>query len=304
MKTLTHQTVRDLHWAVNSTSPYTLDGLCHWFDDSAWFAELLAALNARPQPLIDAIAQKKLTALGIYFESLWQFYFLHHPDYEVIAQNLQIIIDKQTLGELDIVVQNVHTQRVTHIELSCKFYMNIANRASLQPLNCWYGPNLADNLEIKYTKTINQQLPFVQLPQVKEYLEQRNIFIDESIAIIKGNAFYPAQTNHSNYWLSTDELKQLPSKSQYRILEKSDWLALQILDTKVLNAGSLLQHFAIKGSDFKPTQVSVFNEHATQSTIEEQGRDKEMEESHRVFVVSDTWLHNAKKHLQPLTMNS
>lgn len=288
MQIPTHQTVRDLHWAINSTSPYILEGLYLWCDNSPWFEDFLNELNAHPQPLMDYIAKNKSTALGIYFESLWQFYFSHHPEYEIIAQNLQIIIDKQTLGELDLVVKHVHTKQVTHIELSTKFYMNIANNTTLTPLDCWYGPNLADNLDIKYHKTLSHQLPFVQQSPVLDYLNSHGVQINRSIAILKGRAFYSFNKDEAkqHYWLAPNNLSQLDENSTYHILDKADWLAEKIKPDNsltLLTADQCQSHFLNLGDDFKPTQAAIFNSNS--------------QEYARVFIASNAWLHTAQQRL-------
>ena len=43
--------------------------------------------------------------------------------YEVIAHSIQLIENKQTLGELDYIIQSNETNEIIHIELAYKFYL-------------------------------------------------------------------------------------------------------------------------------------------------------------------------------------
>lgn len=161
---LNQQTVRDLAWSLWGPTllehciPYTEDN--QFPVDIAW----LKALDKNSQILTAYLATKNTRLLGTYFEALWQFYFSHHPRFKYCINNLQVFGSsvegkdtKQTLGEFDVLVQD-DSQKCYHIELACKFYLEIPNngRQSL-----WLGPNCHDRLDIKYDKTHNKQLPLL-----------------------------------------------------------------------------------------------------------------------------------------------
>ena len=112
--------------------------------------------------------------LGKLAEELFGFWLKQNNQYTVVFENLQIIDNKQTLGELDICVYNSSSKKHTHIELVTKFYLY--NPAyDCNDIEAWIGPNRNDSLKNKIKKLTNKQLPLLFNPTTKEKLTEFNL---------------------------------------------------------------------------------------------------------------------------------
>jgi hypothetical protein len=125
-----HQSVRDLAWAISSP-PLVLqpDQSCRW-PDSRWYQcayeeslPWFRKVDEDPSELEDMLDKQKDRRLGKVFETLWLYWFSHHPRYEVIENNLQIIVDGETLGEIDFIVFDKVSNQMVHWEVAVKFYL-------------------------------------------------------------------------------------------------------------------------------------------------------------------------------------
>ena len=92
MYELRHQAVRDLVWCCFSAPmmrelPGSNATILPFNNDSLW--PWLIALDQQPDALFEHIAKIKSTRLGIYYETLWHFYFSQHPEWELLQHNLQ-----------------------------------------------------------------------------------------------------------------------------------------------------------------------------------------------------------------------
>ncbi len=81
-------------------------------------------------------------------------------NYKVLYENVQIIEDKNTIGEIDFIIENIHTKQITHVELAYKFYLFDPN-LSLEAINNWIGPNRNDSLKEKLEKLKRKQFPLL-----------------------------------------------------------------------------------------------------------------------------------------------
>ncbi|WP_320814421.1 DUF1853 family protein [Flavobacterium sp.] len=81
-------------------------------------------------------------------------------NFKVLYENVQIIEDKKTIGEIDFIIENKITKQITHIELAYKFYLFDPNISS-EPLNNWIGPNRNDSLKEKLEKLKTKQFPLL-----------------------------------------------------------------------------------------------------------------------------------------------
>lgn len=299
-----HSVVRDLYWAINSPSlidatelthelsPDFTTGLTHWQDFSDAFIHQLEQLDQHPAPLLNWLADRlppnRPPRLGLYFEALWHFYFDTHPNYQVIKHNLPIrTLNHQTLGELDLVVNDLSRDCVMHIELAVKFYL--ALKRFFQPmasvgdnLEAYIGPGLKDRLIDKYLHTLNHQLPL----STSEEVLNLGIHIDEKHAIFKGRLFRPWHlSNDSHYrWLPEKDLHLLPADNRYRILESTDWFAEKLMDTDISQLSLSAQ---LSAPLQKPRQVAMFD-------------PSEGRELTRYFIVPDQWEVSAEASFEAL----
>jgi len=189
-----NQSVRDLAWAISAPPIVSsVSDPCHW-PASSWyqyiFKDTLLWFNELDQDcssLDSLLSGQKDRRLGKHFETLWFYWLSHHPRYEVLAHNLQIIIDGETLGEIDFILFDKKDKQVLHWEMAVKFYLGIGD--TRQMCN-WYGPNLRDRLDIKVNHLLNKQSMISKDRRVVEWLQKQGLVIDQCAVILKGRLYY------------------------------------------------------------------------------------------------------------------
>ena len=80
--------------------------------------------------------------------------------YDLLYENIQIIENKKTLGELDFIIKEKSSDHIIHLELAYKFYLFDPNISS-ETLNNWIGPNRNDSLREKLEKLKTKQFPLL-----------------------------------------------------------------------------------------------------------------------------------------------
>lgn len=111
--------------------------------------------------------QKKLR-LGKWIEIFTAFQLQQIDGIEFITENLQIRNNKQTIGELDVLL--LQNEKPIHLEIAYKFYLYDDTQVYTNFLDYWIGPNRTDSLMLKLKKLINKQLPLLYKPETKEVL--------------------------------------------------------------------------------------------------------------------------------------
>lgn len=81
-------------------------------------------------------------------------------NYKVLYENVQLIEDKKTIGEIDFIISKNSTNQLIHIELAYKFYLYDPEISS-EIINNWIGPNRNDSLKEKLEKVKNKQFPLL-----------------------------------------------------------------------------------------------------------------------------------------------
>jgi uncharacterized protein len=97
-------------------------------------------------------------------------------NYRVLYENIQIIENKKTIGEIDFIIKEIASGQVIHLELAYKFYLFDPSLSS-KPINNWIGPNRNDSLREKLEKLKRKQLPLLYHNCAKAKFN--NIKIDE-----------------------------------------------------------------------------------------------------------------------------
>jgi hypothetical protein len=186
--------VRDLHWALSSPPLIRPAGSAGWIAPS-WFTEIahdyqprLLELDRDPGSLRNAVQQRTDKRLGAYFEALWRFWLETNGRYRLIHANLPLRDARRTLGELDLLVEDSVTGRTLHWELAVKFYLGVGDT---RRLDCWWGLNWRDRLDIKTSHLERHQIRLAGSPIGRDVLKSLGIHVDEIGIIVKGRLFYP-----------------------------------------------------------------------------------------------------------------
>jgi len=112
--------------------------------------------------------------LGHQIEYIFKQLLDHAERYAVLAHNVQILRDKNTIGELDFIVEDrFRESKKIHIELTYKFY--IIDDTIEEPIHRLIGPNRKDSFFTKMEKTRDKQLPLAFTPEGRTTLSKLNI---------------------------------------------------------------------------------------------------------------------------------
>lgn len=303
---LQHQAVRDLAWCCFSAPimrelPGTEAIMLPIGKDEHW--EWLAELDQKPDALLAQIAQVKSTRLGIYYETLWRFYFSQQQAWELLHHNLQVERNGNTLGALDFLCRNNADH--WHIETAVKFYLCKANNAQEAfHWNNWIGPSSHDRLDLKLMHLAQHQLPLHHTPEAMAQLHDLYPAVSnwKTGLCLQGYLFSPAANhyhpeysveNHGDgyWWHLRDFLYHLHEHAevQWIILERQRWLSpAHCIDAdELIKSEDLTRSLQQQvGEMRRPLLLAAMTEQKlTNNTII-------WRESSRGFVVPDDWPKN------------
>jgi len=188
---------------------------------------------------IDDIARldmPKYLRLGNRLEHFFSFIIQESKDFEMLAQNIQIIENKVTLGELDFIIKNLKNNEIYHIELGGKLYLYDPNLEG--ELARWVDPNYTDSLLKKLDKLQTFQFPLLHHSFTQKTLTLLKIDpsqITQKICLkvrlflpfsLKGTIpLYVEVQNIKGYYLKIFEFTKLEyADYQYFLPEKQDWI--------------------------------------------------------------------------------
>ena len=196
-------------------------------------------MDQQPDELLAQIAQVKSTRLGIYYETLWRFYFSQQPEWELLQHNLQVERKGNTLGAFDFLCRR--GSEYWHIETAVKFYLcHASNPDDAHDWHHWLGPASHDRLDLKLAHLRQHQLP---LHNTAEAITQLQSLYPEgaewkSGLCLQGYLFSPAPAeyrpafsgkHHGNgYWWHLHDFLQYLSEhtdTEWIILERQRWLS-------------------------------------------------------------------------------
>lgn len=154
-------------------------------------------------------------------------------NYKIIFENTQIFKGKETIGELDFIIEELQSKKIIHLELAYKFYLFDPNISEIQIEN-WVGPNRKDSLIEKLDKLRLKQFPLLAHPSTKSILQNINIGeITQALCLLvslfipyeyKSN-FTPTIRNAlRGYYLNIESFKGLNHLgNRYYIPSKKEW---------------------------------------------------------------------------------
>lgn len=301
---LRHQAVRDLAWCCFSAPmmrelPGSNAAILPFTNDSLW--PWLIALDQQPDALIEHIARIKSTRLGIYYETLWHFYFSNHPEWELLQHNLQVERNGITLGAFDFLCRR--GSEYWHIETAVKFYL--CNATSVEDAchwHHWIGPASHDRLDIKLARMRQHQLPLHQTMEAKTQLQMLYPEAGQwkTGLCVQGYLFSPANTDYSpafsseyhgrGYWWHLQDFFQYQrehSQIEWIALERQQWLSpVQINDAEKMKSADLLAQLEQQVDEMKRPLLLAALKKVNPA-------DNYWQEEWRAFVVPDQW-HDKK----------
>ena len=177
--------------------------------------------------------------LGHYFEALVGYLFQASSGFRVLAQNRTIVADKRTLGELDLLIQDLATGRVIHLELALKFYLWVPGQRN--PV--WVGSGLHDFMADKVQRLHQHQLRLPDLARARQCWPADLPYPTEHRLWMPGRLYVPESSQvlgvpHTQFrdtpftlnsqallssWCESEPSAQSPSPA----IRKADWLVGQ-----------------------------------------------------------------------------
>lgn len=240
---LTHAHVRHLYWSICSQELAFVPGVSPLSNVNTetvrhWCIEL----DQNPEPLETYIAQREHRLLGSYFEVLWQFFFTHFSDWQLLGSRIQIPPTGPTLGELDILCLPPNKEPL-HVELAIKVYLQHPDFNGSENHH-WLGPRTNDRLDLKLDKLHQKQFRMLEQPATQETLNHYHLPLNAGTAsVIKGYLFRPflKETSnlqqaslkpdsvnpdcHNGHWIHANQVQHvLEQHSHWQIIDKWQWL--------------------------------------------------------------------------------
>lgn len=291
--------VRDLAWTL--LSPPLLGQTArpqrHPLQASRWHREperlfdWLHEQDRAPDELLAWLAHKPLHRLGLYYERLWQFALRAAPDVDVVAYNLPIRQNGQTLGELDLLLRDDEGEH--HLELAVKFYLGPSDGNGGDAAR-WLGPGSHDRLDLKLTHLAQHQLPLSSRREARSVLHDVQMNATTAAFWLGGYLFQPwpqgctpphgANPAHlRGQWLHRRDWATFTAPHPdacWQPLPRLAWLAPARVNASERWSGETFQQWL----DTLPAQAGA---HLLVRLEEDQaGVWQEME---RVFLLSDNW---------------
>ena len=295
---LTNAHLNKIYWAIFSPSLLSYPFSANYIKDDEHKASvlmLLQELDAASNQVNEYFSELGKMPMGKYFEQLL-FYILNQDNrYERLLQNHQILEEKRTVGEIDLILKDTKTGEMEHWEIALKFYLQSqCSREHSEMI----GPNAADNLARKIKKLTEYQLP------IRSNLGDVGIRDTSQVSnklLLKGQFFYhishtetcnifPNHVNpahESGWWCHLSQVEKTLDKNLIWItIEKPNWIgkAMRTINHNSLNYNELKdllkQHFQ---HDFKSILCVGLKE-----------VNGVLQECSRGFVVHNAWPQDAK----------
>jgi hypothetical protein len=225
--------LRRIEWAISSPDLMDYPFCANYFRDDTHkdsVNKLLAELDANSEAVHAHFDGLRHMPMGKYFEQLLLYIFDRDPRFEVLLANHQIIEDKTTIGEIDIILRDLKSNTVEHWEICLKFYLQ-TEPSSEQGL--MLGPGAKDNMERKVSKLIGHQMQLSKHPSIKNLIGTENI---ESKLFMKGQLFYHLGQkkvitqnvnpgSETGYWCFLSQAKtMLSNELKWTTLQKPNWI--------------------------------------------------------------------------------
>ncbi|MCI4670141.1 MAG: DUF1853 family protein [Bacteroidia bacterium] len=205
-------------------------------EEAETYLDFLHTLDKDPSPIQKLWQGKNHKRLGRYFEHLLFTFIKLNPNYRLIFSNKVIKVKKQSIGELDLVFQDLQSGEVIHMELAVKFYLGLGDTSRWEN---WYGPSLRDRLDFKMDKLLNKQIKFSNHPSLDEVWQKEKLRPTKRCVLLKGYLFYPTpkevapefafKGHNKSQWMEA-EVFSLDRDKVYKKIPKLRWLSKNTLN--------------------------------------------------------------------------
>ncbi|MGH1384533.1 DUF1853 family protein [Kordia sp.] len=154
-------------------------------------------------------------------------------NYKMLYENVQIIQNKNTIGEIDFIIQHIDSKELIHLELAYKFYL-FDPTISSEATHNWTGPNRKDALHEKLEKLQQKQFPLLYHQASKAQLPSIEINKVSQKLCVLANLFIPYQYKEKfsetyqkaikGYYVNFDTFVSLDNSAKaYYIPTKKEW---------------------------------------------------------------------------------
>ncbi|WP_087021690.1 DUF1853 family protein [Thaumasiovibrio subtropicus] len=166
--------------------------------------------------------------LGFYYQWLIQRAIAESTQHQLVAEELQLISDKRTLGAIDFLIN--HQDALEHWEIAVKFYFHIDGQ--------WLGPNATDSLDKKVSRMANHQLTLCQQDAYRQQYADSYGIPAKACGVIQGMLYrhisearptlpvWCEDTALQGIWAYRHEV----DTTKWRVLTKANWLGLPPFD--------------------------------------------------------------------------
>ena len=154
-------------------------------------------------------------------------------NFKVLYENIQLIEDKKTIGEIDFIIIEKNTKQLIHMELAYKFYLYDPEIPS-ESINNWIGPNRNDSLKEKLEKLKNKQFPLLYHNSAKSKFDKIEIGEVSQVLCLLVSLFIPYEYKArfspvfekaiTGYYLNIDKFTSFDhSEKNYYLPSKKEW---------------------------------------------------------------------------------
>lgn len=195
-----------------------------WWEPDLPDVEIQEPPPLPPRPLI----------FGKQMEWFFRQQLLSSDRYDLLAENLQIIRNRITIGEIDFILHDKLRNCLVHLEMAFKFYLY--DPALPAELPRWIGPNRRDSLLNKLDKLQSRQFPLLNEAETIKALQAHNLPDLPWIQALymKAQLFLPfdEQDNHpplinasavSGFWIPLNRIHEL-SNHEFYLPRKWNWV--------------------------------------------------------------------------------
>jgi len=191
-------------------------------------------LNKLKHVTVDDYPELPNIRLGKQIERIFAFLIESSSNYSILKENIQVVDDKITIGELDFIIKNNDTNVISHLEIVYKFYLYDPNFSDTE-LGRWIGPNRKDSFIEKFTKLKSKQFPLLYKPKTAIILNDLDIKSVGQKLCFMASLFVPHSLMNINipeinnsaivgYWLTLDNFNnQSQSSYEYYLPQKQEW---------------------------------------------------------------------------------